>query len=646
MSKLTKARPNDHDSDTQTLVDHPYQASNDSRNADTPPFQHDLSPMKPDYSDSRYDPEAIPLTAYSGKGKPAIAGVSRMGRKPGEKPNWLEKLLGLPMPLIWLLLNSIVSICWGVALAVFLSGTVTITYAVSQLAKKAGERDQFDYTNEIVGLIGSLATTHVTHVLQLALEEYTYVVMAGEFTLAEFKLLEGINEMSVFARFPDDTNRPQRGGIMGWLLSIRNFFTIKRMSWYIIYIGVTLHTTSIVAIMSPQLKIQHVPFGDVVPCGVEAAAMTLGKDPFLSEAQQEVIDKLSFDVGVQLGSYPDQVSLNTTSGLAGRKYRKDAYAYGGIGGLAEGLQDIPGVLYTANCVDGMDASAASAAWNSALPNLSPPTLTAPFTSFKEETPVPSGFGRAVSHPSLSFNTSVYENAMYGVVDPVGHGAFVLVSHNVGTETAPLAMVCSWNTSAQIVHVQMVNFTVQALGANATTAFPSLAGHATLQTLQGMAQAARVGSSIDPRLMKRNRMEVLDSDMGGFAAKDVVEILLADGGKAAMTAYNRHWGAPKRTEEGATLPPLCPANNKTVAEHWRFGNSKNLGWIAVLWTIGIGILGLVTTFWFAKKDMVRLEASPLGATGGFMLGRGGEIDDRQPLRIIDGKVVDVPRSLRN
>lgn len=583
--------------------------------------------------------------------------VNWTGRDDPPEPTWLERKLHLPKPLIWLLFNSIVSICWGTALAVFMSGVVTVTFAFSKALKDITERHDFDYTNELIGLVGSFATMHVTHVLQLAVAEYSHIVLAGDFTSRDLKWMQGVNEMSLFAEFPPRLGEDAPPSLGWWATtwwSIVNWFTALRLSWYIVYIGVALHTMSIVAIMSPNLKIQHVEFNDLMACGVEASAVTLGAEPFLSAAQQEVIDKLSFDVGLQLAGYTDQSNGNSTSVLAGRVYRKESYAYGAIGGLNDALQDNAGVLFTAECADGRDVPRSTELWQRSLPGLSPPTAPAPFTSFIEAPDsagpaLPATFRRVVSDPagSLNFSISITQGAMYGVVDPLGNGAFMIVARG-RDPPAPMRMVCAWRTGPKVVHVQIVKSVSLAVGANDSTLYPSLTGRATLQTLRGMAMATHLGATLDPEANKNMRTEILRIDEGMVSLRvpsvKILEYVLADGVKAAVTAYNSHFWHLARDEnraEGTPLPALCNSKNKTVTEHWKFGNNKYLGWIAVIWTIGIGILGVVLTFWMARKKSNRMAISPLDAMGGFMLGRGGEIADDQRLRIVDGKVVDVP-----
>ena len=48
---------------------------------------------------------------------------------------------------------------------------------------------------------------------------------------------------------------------------------------------------------------QHYPFNDPVPCGIDPGAVTLDTEPYLTEDQQQVLDKMSFEIGIQLGNY-------------------------------------------------------------------------------------------------------------------------------------------------------------------------------------------------------------------------------------------------------------------------------------------------------------------------------------------------------
>lgn len=278
-----------------------------------------------------------------------------------------------------------------------------------------------------------------------------------------------------------------------------------------------------------------------------------------------------------------------------------------------------------------------------LADVSPPIVSSSNDSFSEPSAIPPNFQRIVSHPSLSFNFSIWESAMYAVIDVLGNGAFVMVSQGRTTGSTVL-LTCGWKTSPRLVHVEMVNFTSLALAHEEAAKYPTLLTRATSSTLQGMAQAARLGASINTDVLQFRRRDMFFNVTSGYSYRlgvnatsaQVVETILADGGKACMTPYNDflsrlHGSVGDQVD-------YCFSDNKTVAEHYRFGNNKHFGWISVIWTTGMGVMGIWAALWMSRKKRVE-GMSPLGAAGGFVLARGEKIDDYHPLVVRDGKVVD-------
>ena len=331
------------------------------------------------------------------------------------------------------------------------------------------------------------------------------------------------------------------------------------------------------------------------------------------------------------------MSGNTTTAVAGRNYRKDSFAYGGIGGLVEGLQDVPGVQYAAQCT--MDLSRVNDIWSVALPGVAPPVISPSFNEFTNFTALPDTFRSMESHTPMSFNISMFESAMYAVVDSLGNGAFLALSHGARSQLAyPLA--CGWKALPKLLHVEMVNFTALVLGHEPADKYPSLTGRSTLATVTGMVRASRFGANIQPEALRYLRSTLtLESGpsynyRNNASTARVVETILADGGKASMGKYN--WLVRMRRKELGPSLAFCNSKNRTVASHWRFGNNKKIGWIAVVWTIGMGVLGMWTAVWMSRRR--RLDGvSPLGAAGGFALAVGETIPDDRPLVVRHGKV---------
>lgn len=272
------------------------------------------------------DIESIPLADYVDRDFVERRTLEGRGKSVGQSAfvAWMESWTGLEGPFLWLLFNGIVSFCWGIALAIFAAGLVPITWAVSEFARG----HDADWTNEIVALVGSFATMHVTYVLQAALELYSHIILAGEFTLKDLKWMQGVNEVTLFAEFPDRPGGPPRvenphglgERVRGWWGAFYRWADNRRLAWIVIYLGMALHTTSVVSILQPGVFTfmrscrrssshrrraeeywQHVVFNDPIPCGVAPDRVPF--DTFFDSTTQIVLDKLSLDVGLQLGSY-------------------------------------------------------------------------------------------------------------------------------------------------------------------------------------------------------------------------------------------------------------------------------------------------------------------------------------------------------
>ncbi|TEB38055.1 hypothetical protein FA13DRAFT_720260 [Coprinellus micaceus] len=234
--------------------------------------------------------------------------------------------------------------------------------------------------------------------------------------------------------------------------------------------------------------------------------------------------------------------------------------------------------------------------------------------------------------------------MYAAVDTFGNGAFTMFGEGIRAGT-PVMLTCGWKTSPRMVHVQMVNFTSLSLSHEPAVKYPPLISRATLWTLQGMAQAARLGASLNLDVLQYRRKNMFYNATDGYSynlirnatSAQIVETILADGGKACMTPYNVFLS--RISGSVGDQVEYCASHNKTVAEHYRFGNNKQFGWISVIWTTGIGILGIWAALWMSRKERVAEGMSPLGAAGGFVLARGERIDDYHSLVFRNGKVVD-------
>ena len=300
--------------------------------------------------------------------------------------------------------------------------------------------------------------------------------------------------------------------------------------------------------------------------------------------------------------------------MAGRVYVKDNYAYGALGGLSDGLQEIPGVLFKAQCSNDRNSNTSSLSdfWGSVFPGRTPPTISTGSDGSQSfsDLSIPLQMRSIVS--DTSFNLTGSRVGMYALVNPSGSGGLLLVD-----STGDL-LCCVWQAIPKLVSVQTVNFTAKSLGAQDSQTVPQLTGRAVLFTLQGMAAAAHLGANLENKNPGESRTYGLPPTSA------VLQTLLADGGKAALTSFNVYFAplfARRQSTAGITV---CNSNNRTIATHWRFGNSYNLGWVAIIWTIGVGILTVIAVMWFMPRPRVQ-GIEPLEVPDAFVLGRVVTVD---------------------
>ncbi|KAJ2925243.1 hypothetical protein H1R20_g11841, partial [Candolleomyces eurysporus] len=474
--------------------------------------------------------------------------------------------------LFFLLLHGGVSLCWGIALAIFSARVVPVAWYLSERGRKSPE-----VTNVLVALASTLTTMHITYILQGVCDQYTSYLVVEGFTVGQLRWMQGVKELSVFAKFPDK----------------ENFWSKKR----------------IVAILQPEPFFKNFWFGDWGPCGSDPSDLTLERNPYLDEVLQAAVDKLSFTAGMQLGNYNEQVAGNTTSRLAGRTYRKDSYAYGVLGGLQNGLLEVPGAH--------------------ALPP--EPLMNGTELAGFRDAPVPAQMrsidSEAGNHEDESL--SIFHHGLYALVQPTADGALITVEPDgPGTKVT----VCSWKSLPKFVYAQTIDFTARTLRVEDAKTYPIVIGRATRFTLEGMARAARNGASLEAVLKTPTP-----------PPSQVLETILADGSKAAITFINAHfWGQynPRKANKNqpSSAPPRCDSNNRTVAEHWRFGNSHNLGYIAIVLTIGIGIFAI----WMVLrlKPRRRMQGDwTLGVAEAFELGKDEKVGQEQVFYVVNGKMVE-------
>jgi hypothetical protein len=299
--------------------------------------------------------------------------------------------------------------------------------------------------------------------------------------------------------------------------------------------------------------------------------------------------------------------------VAGRVYVKDNYAYGAIGGLSDGLQEIPGVSFNAQCTDhrNSNTSSLSGLWGSVFPGRTPPNISTGSDGSQSfsDLSIPLQMRSIVS--DTSFNLTGSQVGMYALVNPLGSGGLLTVNSTGGL------LCCVWQVIPKLVSVQTVNFQAKSLGAQDSKTVPQLTGRAVLFTLQGMAAAVHLGANLENRRNWKFKAPRIS---------EVLETLLADGGKAALTSFNVYFATLfERLRSTAGLGiAVCNSNNRTVATHWKFGNNHNLGWVAIIWTTGVGILAIIAVIWFMPRPRVQ-GIEPLEVPYAFVLGRIVTVD---------------------
>ncbi|KAH9481750.1 hypothetical protein JR316_0006277 [Psilocybe cubensis] len=574
--------------------------------------------------------ESVPLTSFDSisRASPGERKDSHFTSTSASDSNKFVVTTGWTFSLCILLLNGIISTCWGIALFIFSLGVVPIYYNLSLLGKQHP-----DVTNIVIALVAAISTMHISYIVQQIPAHYSHCLLVDGFTLGHIRWMQGVQQVSIFTRFPDRKN----GG------RFTRFFTRKQIFWLVAYFGIAFHTSSLVAILQPEIFYKNVMFNDAIPCGLSLNNLTLERDPFLSDDQQEIVDSFSFNIGTMLINYGEQLNGNTTTTIAGRVYRKDNYAYGAIGGLENGLQQVPGVLFNASCSQD-NPTEGLRLWQSVFPNRSLPTLVAPLNDSKQifvDSPIPTHLRNVTSSVPLDIDLLQSQAAMYALVDPSGSGALYSVGLNSDPSQAGIlsTLICSWKTSPKLVQVQTIEYVARTLGSSDYPKYPSSTGRATLKTLQGMAEVARLGTSLQKSATYATTPNLImpfgvyyNINNSISEPSQILETILADGGKASMTVYNVHFSThPQELDE------KCGSKNRTIAEHWRFHNSRNLGWVATIWTTAIGIYAIVAAIWMKGRRRMQ-KVSILDAPGAFSLGRDYEVGDTDVLRVQNGRVV--------
>jgi hypothetical protein len=127
-----------------------------------------------------------------------------------------------------LFIHGIISLLWGVALAIFSSGIVPVDWNISQYGKTHPE-----VINVLITLVGTASTTHIKYISQRVLHHHSQYVLVNGFTVKQLGWMQGIKEWSLFTAFGS------------WK---------KTAAWLVIYAGMAIHTASVVSILQPSMS--------------------------------------------------------------------------------------------------------------------------------------------------------------------------------------------------------------------------------------------------------------------------------------------------------------------------------------------------------------------------------------------------------
>ncbi|KAJ7584473.1 hypothetical protein C8J56DRAFT_1027766 [Mycena floridula] len=503
--------------------------------------------------------------------------------------------------LFLLFVNGGLCVCWGAALVVFSTGIVEIYWGISQFGQLHPAVANFGLV-----VIATASTAHLRFTLQNTVKCYISSLLHSGFTIQQLLQLQGIMGLDPLTPFK-----------WKW-----------RVMWGIIYLGMALHTASVSSILQPVPWYDHIKSGAWIPCGVDPASLTL--EPLdIPEQIGTTMNQTGFMLGMQLGLYyvtqlspADQIMANTTTGVPGRGYVKDNYGYSIVGYYSEGLQEVPAVEITAQCsLDQNDPSLLSM-WTATFPGRSlPSVLIVNGTGVFDDPGIFSPVQTVITSTS-PFNLTGSSQAMYAIINASGSGGIIAV------DATGSIIGCTWDTVPRLLHVETIAFTARTLYANNASTVPSPLGHAVCSVTQGMAHVMSLG------LTRLDQPEGLSSSM----TAQILQTLIADGVKAATTIFTTYC-----TSDDQSCPSVarCDSDNRSVLPHWRFGNEHNLGWIAIIWSLGVGLTALVAVFYLQNK--LRMDKiQPLKVNHAFLLGMENAIVDfkgvEQQLLIRDQRVI--------
>lgn len=171
------------------------------------------------------------------------------------------------------------------------------------------------------------------------------------------------------------------------------------------------------------------------------------------------------------------------------------------------------------------------------------------------------------------------------------------------ENSGITTSCAWLVIPRLIHVEIRNFTALAAGVEDAATVPAPAGRAVYSTIQGMAQAVRLGARLHPQ----SAPYLLPTGFYLPSTDQILQTLIADGVKAALTEYTEYCGPIDRSvvpECSAVGVTMCNSQNRTVQQHWRFGDEHFLGIPAIVLSLGFGSFALYVVWKLRNRPRVK------------------------------------------
>ena len=164
---------------------------------------------------------------YSSPSLPLISHSDSQNRLLPHKPAVDSPVPGFDWNLFLLLINGLITFCWGITLIIFQTGRVPISWNLSQYGQLHP-----GITNVIVTGVATISTSHLQFTIKNTVREYVSLLVYQGFTLRQLKW------MQEFAR----------GGLPLWALRRHWGWWL----WMLIYGLMAAHTASFVAILQPR----------------------------------------------------------------------------------------------------------------------------------------------------------------------------------------------------------------------------------------------------------------------------------------------------------------------------------------------------------------------------------------------------------